>query len=68
MIGPQFADPDVNELLVGDRFGPVIDEEHKSRGQQAEADEAKRNLIMGACSTCQRQVTARITLLRSLIQ
>jgi hypothetical protein len=41
-IGPQIAELDVDEMLVGDGFRAVIDEKHEGRGEQAEADEAKQ--------------------------
>jgi hypothetical protein len=32
----------VHHVLVGDRFGPVIDKQHEGRCQDAEADEAQQ--------------------------
>ena len=68
-VGPQFADPQVNELLVGDGFGPVIDEEHKGQCQQESSRERKRNWIMECLPELPTaRVNARITLLRRFIQ
>ena len=39
---PDIADFDIDQMLVGDRLGAVIDEEEKSGRQQAKSEETQQ--------------------------
>src|ERR1700758_3917727 len=39
---PDIIEPGVKEIMIGDRFRPVIDEKHKGGSQKAQADETKQ--------------------------
>ena len=58
--GPGIADLHVDQLLVGDGLGAVIDEEDEGKRQQAQADEAKQEFdhegAGGAEEASQKQV------------
>ncbi len=52
---PDIAHPRIIHVLIGNRLGPVIDEEHEAAGQEEKSDEAKQKSDHGWTGTPRRK-------------